>query len=132
MCKVILLYSRKVNAMSGKKDLNYGAFLAVYGGLLTEKQREIMEQYYWEDLSLGEIAENFDITRQAVRDGIKRSEKRLAKFDEQLGIMDKANESGELFEKIAELLNEMTGLDSHDLKIAQKIAVLAKDGIEIF
>ena len=49
--------------------------------MLTDRQRDVMELYYWEDLSLGEIAESNNITRQAVRDSIKRGEMTLAEFE---------------------------------------------------
>ena len=59
------------------KDLRYGALLDVYGPFLNGKQKELCEYYYNDDLSLSEIAENFGITRQGVRDIIKRAEQRL-------------------------------------------------------
>ena len=59
------------------KDLNIALLLDFYGELLTEKQRDMIELYYDEDLSLGEIAETAKITRQGVRDSIKRGEQQL-------------------------------------------------------
>ena len=59
----------------------------LYGKMLTEKQQEIIEDYYNNDLSLSEIAENNDITRQAVRDIIKKSEKKLNSYEKTLGLM---------------------------------------------
>ena len=56
------------------KDLRITFLLDFYGDMLTEKQREVVECYYNEDLSLAEIAEEKGITRQGVRDGIKRAE----------------------------------------------------------
>ena len=61
----------------------------IYGKLLTEKQLNIMDNYYNLDLSLSEIAENEGITRQAVRDIIKKGENKLFEFEEKLGIMKK-------------------------------------------
>ena len=46
------------------KDLEMGYLLDFYGEVLTEKQREMLRQYYNDDLSLSEIGENFGITRQ--------------------------------------------------------------------
>ena len=62
--------------MAGKpqKNLAYSVLLDFYGPALTEKQRAILTEYYDEDLSLAEIAENFGITRQGVRDAIKHGE----------------------------------------------------------
>ena len=56
------------------KDLTISILLDAYGALLTERQRELVDLYYNEDLSLAEISENTGITRQGVRDGIKKSE----------------------------------------------------------
>ena len=67
------------------KDLELSYLLDFYGDVLTEKQREMMEQYYNDDLSLSEIAENFGITRQGVRDAIKHGEAALDELEAQLG-----------------------------------------------
>lgn len=56
----------------------------LYGGMLTEKQRELFTLYYEEDLSLAEIAQNEGITRQGVRDTIVRAEEALAECEEKL------------------------------------------------
>ena len=56
----------------------------IYGKMLTKKQYEVMNDYYNNDLSLSEIAENNKITRQAVRDIIKKREKKLFKIEEKL------------------------------------------------
>ena len=52
------------------KDLSVSALLDFYGPFLSEKQRNLLHHYYDEDLSLSEIAENEQITRQGVRDQI--------------------------------------------------------------
>lgn len=69
------------------KDLSYATLLDIYGGVLTEKQREMMDLYYNEDLSLSEIAQNLGISRQGVRDSIKRGEETLAELDGKIGVM---------------------------------------------
>jgi predicted DNA-binding protein YlxM (UPF0122 family) len=63
--------------------------LDFYGNVLTEKQRDMMQQYYHMDLSLSEIADNFGITRQGVRDSIKRGENILTELEEQVGFAEK-------------------------------------------
>lgn len=55
-----------------------------YAELLTEKQRTYVELYYGYDYSLGEIADEFEISRQAVNDNIRRTEKILKKYENQL------------------------------------------------
>lgn len=69
------------------KNLEYGLLLDVYGCLLTDKQLEMMELYYNDDLSLSEIGEQFGISRQGVHDSIKRSETALDEFESKLGIL---------------------------------------------
>ena len=71
------------------KDLEITILFDVYGSLLTEKQRETLEYYYNDDLSLGEISEETGITRQGVMNCIKTSEARLAELEEQMGLVGK-------------------------------------------
>ena len=81
----------------------------IYGKLLTEKQLNIMDNYYNLDLSISEIAENEGITRQAVRDIIKKGENKLFEFEEKLGIMKKTMKQEE---KIASILSELTKIQT--------------------
>lgn len=69
------------------KNLELSYLIDFYGDVLTEKQREVMEQYYNDDLSLAEIAENFGITRQGVRDSIKRGEGILLDLEAKVGFV---------------------------------------------
>lgn len=70
-----------------------------YGKLLTEKQYELINDYYNNDLSLSEIAENNDITRQAVRDIIKKGEKKLFEYEEKLKFMQRTLDQEKKIEK---------------------------------
>lgn len=63
------------------KNLNIGALLDVYGPFLSKKQRSLCEHYYFDDLSLSEIAENEGITRQGARDIIHRAEVTLLAWE---------------------------------------------------
>ncbi len=67
------------------KDLRYASLLDIYGGVLTDKQRDMLELYYNEDLSLSEIAEGAEISRQGVRDAIKRGEETLDDLEKKIG-----------------------------------------------
>lgn len=79
----------------------------IYGKLLTEKQYDLLDDYYNKDLSLSEIAENNDITRQAVRDNLKKGEAKLFEYENKLEIMQKVL----LQEKIVkEIENEINNL----------------------
>lgn len=66
--------------------------LDFYGDMLTEKQKAFIEYYYNDDLSLAEIAENEGITRQGVRDAIKRAESQLFEMEERLGLAKRFEE----------------------------------------
>ncbi|MCH5210059.1 MAG: DNA-binding protein [Oscillospiraceae bacterium] len=88
------------------KDLNITILLDVYGQLLTEKQRFAIDMYYNEDLSLAEIAEEIDISRQGVRDSIKQGEKHLVEYEEQLGIVKRFHNINSHIGKLRELLNK--------------------------
>ena len=74
------------------KNLDFTLLLDVYGTLLTEKQRETLEYYYNDDLSLGEISEELGITRQGVMNCIKKCEQRLSEFEDALGIVKRFND----------------------------------------
>ena len=74
------------------KDLEISFLLDFYGDMLTEKQREVIEFYYNEDLSLSEIADNEGITRQGVRDSIKRAEAQLLDMEQRLGLAKRFRE----------------------------------------
>lgn len=74
------------------KDLEISFLLDFYGDMLTEKQREVIEFYYNDDLSLSEIADNEGITRQGVRDSIKRAEAQLLEMEQRLGLAKRFRE----------------------------------------
>lgn len=62
------------------KNVQIGLLCDVYGDLLTEKQQNVLDLYYNDNLSLAEVAEETGITRQAVKDSIAKGEKRLFRF----------------------------------------------------
>jgi len=68
------------------KNLDIPLLYDFYGELLTDKQRNMIELYYHQDLSLSEIAENIGISRQGVRDSVKRAEAQLIEMETQLGM----------------------------------------------
>ena len=84
------------------KNLEISVLLDFYGDMLTEKQREMIEFYYNDDLSLAEIAENQGITRQGVRDSIKRAEQQMLEMEDRLGMAKRFHEMQDGLEKICE------------------------------
>ena len=91
-----------------EKNVKVSILCQIYGKLLTEKQFEIITDYYDNDLSLSEIAENNEITRQAVRDIIKKSEKKLFELEEELSFMEKQTYQEK---KINSILDKLTKLE---------------------
>lgn len=72
-----------------KDIVGYARMLDIYGGILTEKQYDILESYYCRDLTLEEIAENHAVSRQAVHYAMKNAEEKIQKLEAQLHIMEK-------------------------------------------
>lgn len=100
VCKGMVLYIREARRMA--KDLVKMSMLYdLYGGMLTEKQRELFTLYYEEDLSLAEIAQNEGITRQGVRDTIVRAEEALLECEDRLRLSGRLAEIRRGAQKIA-------------------------------
>lgn len=74
----------KQTAMEKKVQLSW--YLAFYGEMLTENQREIAALYFEEDFSLAEIAQQLSVSRQSIHDTVNRVEKTLTEFEEKLGL----------------------------------------------
>lgn len=72
-----------------EKNLNIGYLLDFYGEILSERKRYVLDMYYNEDFSLSEISEEIGISRQGVRDLIKKAEEELCFFEEKLGLSKK-------------------------------------------
>ncbi|MCL6611844.1 MAG: YlxM family DNA-binding protein [Peptococcaceae bacterium] len=82
-----------------------------YGQLLTERQRKFIELHYCHDLSLGEISEQFGVSRQSVFDTLKRSEQALYRFEEKLGLVGKSLAQREQLARAVALLEDGSGPD---------------------
>lgn len=88
--------------MDINKLIEVGILFDFYKELLTEKQREVVNLYYNEDYSLGEISENLKISRQGVYDTLKRAEKILQDYETKLRLVEKLNEKNTYIKKIYE------------------------------
>ncbi len=89
------------------KNLEVVLLTDYYGEMLTENQRKFIDYYYNDDLSLSEIAENEGITRQGVRDAIKRAETQLFDMEKKLGIADRARKTKENLSLISSCADEI-------------------------
>lgn len=93
-----------------------------YGDVLTDRQKEFYDLYYNEDLSLGEIAENYNITRQGVRDVIVRAEATLTGLEDKTGLIKRFHTMhGQLEEvrkdaqRLAEICSQMENEEAESL-----------------
>lgn len=87
------------------KNLEVSFLLDFYGDMLTKKQHDFLVYYYNEDLSLSEIAENEGITRQGVRDSIKRAENQLFDMENRLGLAKRFTEMKKGLDEIMSCAN---------------------------
>ena len=108
------------------KKIEISMLWQIYGALLTEKQKEYIDYYYNEDLSLAEIAQNDGITRQGVRDIIKKGEKKLFEYEEKLLFMKRMLNQEK---KIEEILLELTKIqkDYTDNEVASILENVKKE-----
>jgi predicted DNA-binding protein YlxM (UPF0122 family) len=102
------------------KNFEVVLLLDFYGDMLTVKQKDFLGYYYNDDLSLSEIAENEGITRQGVRDSIKRAEAQLFEMEERLGLakrFEQVRQGLEDIEFAAERINQvnLNGAQSRDI-----------------
>lgn len=75
-----------------EKDMKISLLIDFYGDVLSDKRKEMISLYYNEDYSLSEISENMGISRQGVRESIKKSEALLNEFEEKLGLLKRFDE----------------------------------------
>lgn len=110
-----------------KKIIEISLLLDFYGQLLTVRQYEILDLHINNDYSLGEIAENLNISRQGVYDNIKRGKAALNKFEMELGLVEKFSEQKE---KALEILEYIKDLNTKNLNDNDKINIKKiKEGI---
>ena len=76
-----------------------------YGQLLSKRQNQVMKLYHEENLSLSEIASEFDISRQGVHDALKNAERSLAEYESKLGLIAKFRQSREAVDEIDEIID---------------------------
>lgn len=89
-----------------EKTLRINGLFDFYQSLLTPKQRKYMSFYYLDDYSLGEIAEHFNVSRQAVYDNIKRTEQMLEEYEGKLHLYEKHRKRMQLVTRLQRLVND--------------------------
>jgi len=101
-----------------------------YAPLLTKKQREFIECYYHHDLSLGEIAEQYGISRQAVYDTLRRTEKVLEAYERKLGLLEKYRSRQRLLTMLLLMLQngELNNINKNLPEIMAILQLLMADG----
>ena len=109
-----------------EKNLQIGYLLDFYGDILSERKRSVMDMYYNEDLSLAEIAAEIGISRQGVRDMIKKTEDELFFYENKLGLAEKLKS----VEEYAKILNDKAiamELPSDFSEALQKLTEIIKE-----
>ncbi len=98
------------------KNIHVSMLLEMYGKLLTDKQADVIDLYYNQNLSLGEIAEELDITRQGVRKSLVDGEKKLLDIEEKLGFFKEKQRREKIIEDII--------VNTNDKNIVKKLTNL--------
>ncbi len=117
------------------KNLDVVLLADFYGEMLTENQRKFIEYYYSDDLSLSEIAQNEGITRQGVRDAVKRAETQLYDMEKKLGFAERTRKITEALDVVMENVEEINqynmnislSREVNDAVVNIKSAIIALD-----
>lgn len=113
------------------KNLEISYLLDFYGDVLTQKQREVLEQYYNDDLSLAEIADNFGITRQGVRDSIKRGESTIVELEQKIGFAARYRRMRKQMGRLEELAKDIKFCNSGSYSHNEEIDRAASEMLDI-
>ena len=101
--------------------IEMGLLFDFYGQLLTEKKQEFMRLYHEDDLSLSEIAQEYNISRAAVYDSIKSSEKALLHYEELLGLVKRFLDTRAVLEEIGSTIEEIKYIEGLDSRVKNKL-----------
>ena len=103
-----------------------------YGDVLTDRQKEFYDLYYNEDLSLGEIAENYNITRQGVRDVIVRAEAILTDLEDKTGLIKRFHTMTGQLKQVREDAQRLTELSAkYDDGELESLALRIRDTADV-
>ena len=108
-----------------EKNVNIGMLLDLYGALLTDRQREVMDLYYNDDLSLSEVSEECGITRQGVREALVKGEELLHDFESRLGLLARQAANEKAVTEVLAALDAPEGIAPEEReKLKEKIRSL--------
>ncbi len=106
------------------KNIEISLLFDFYGQLLSPKQRDAVALYYNDDLSLSETATEMGITRQGVRDLVKRSEAELYEYERKLGLYERFEQVGEYARRVRALAQGIAEADAQSADVAREIISL--------
>ncbi|UQW98357.1 putative DNA-binding protein [Rummeliibacillus sp. G93] len=92
-----------------------------YQALLTDKQRSYMQLYYLDDHSLGEIAEAYEVSRQAVYDNIRRTEAMLEEYEEKLQLFEKFQNRQKIITKLSKSMTDIQADSKEVLSLIEQL-----------
>ncbi|UDM32663.1 putative DNA-binding protein [Lentilactobacillus laojiaonis] len=113
--------------MELEKNNYINSLFEFYQSLLTDKQKSYLELYYADDYSLGEIAEEFSISRQAVYDNIRRSEKLLQQYEDKLGLYRLYQARNQKLDQISMYVAENYANDQQLIKMIKNLEVTEEE-----
>ncbi|MBF1136763.1 MAG: YlxM family DNA-binding protein [[Eubacterium] sulci] len=87
----------------------------IYGGLLTDKKKRVMEMYHEDDMSLSEIAEELEVSRAAVHDSLRSAERLLCSYEDKLGILADYLRKEKLADELRTYISEARDLLAKDM-----------------
>ncbi|MGM0471658.1 MAG: YlxM family DNA-binding protein [Bacillota bacterium] len=105
-----------------ERTIRIGTLFDFYGELLTDKQQQMVELYFYHDLSLGEISNQHQISRQAVHDNLNRAEEALEDYEAKLGLVDQYRSMQKQIAKLEEVVADIEeDIAPQDLDRLQRI-----------
>lgn len=109
-----------------KQRMRIVSLYDLYGSLLTEKQKKCMELYFYNDLSLSEVAEELEVSRQAVNDLLRRVEDLLEKYDAKLNLLAYFRESEKLLTQAEQQVQACLNSEFDEEKLTNILNILTE------
>jgi len=107
-----------------EQRVRLGRLFDAYGCLLTEKQQKCLELYFCDDLSLAEIADELEVSRQAIHDLIKRVEHTLERYESKLALLARDDHDKKLLEEMSRLLADHLAQSGGSVELQQVRRIL--------